>query len=71
MTGLAHDLGVKLVVTLGALLADVPHAFTQSSVAATDPALVEELGLQLSRSIALVLSLLASLDSSSAAAASS
>ena len=48
--GLAADLGVELVVTLGALLADVPHTRAAPVTgAATDPALVEELGLQLSR----------------------
>src|SRR6478752_1912405 len=50
VVGLAHDLGVELVVTLGALLADVPHTRPAPVTgAATDPALVEELGLQLSR----------------------
>jgi proteasome assembly chaperone (PAC2) family protein len=50
VTDLARDLGAELVVMLGALLADVPH--TRSSPvtgAATDPQLVDELGLQLSR----------------------
>lgn len=48
--GLASDLGAELVVTLGALLADVPHTRPSPVTgAATDPALVEELGLQLSR----------------------
>ncbi|MCZ7589632.1 MAG: PAC2 family protein [Gaiella sp.] len=48
--GIARDLGVVLVVTLGALLADVPHTRPAPVTgAATDPALVEELGLQLSR----------------------
>lgn len=48
--GIARDLGVELVVTLGALLADVPHTRPAPVTgAATDPALVEELGLQLSR----------------------
>jgi len=48
--GLARDLGVELVVTLGALLADVPHTRPAPVTgAATDPELVEELGLQLSR----------------------
>ena len=47
---LARDLGVELVVTLGALLADVPHTRPSPVTgAATDPQLVEELGLQLSR----------------------
>lgn len=50
VTGLAVDLGVELVVTLGALLADVPHTRAAPVTgAATDPQLVEELGLQLSR----------------------
>src|SRR5918911_638978 len=47
---LAAELGVELVVTLGALLADVPHTRASPvSGSATDPKLVEELGLQLSR----------------------
>lgn len=47
---LARDLGVELVVTLGALLADVPHTRPAPVTgAATDLQLVEELGLQLSR----------------------
>ena len=50
VTGLAGELGVELVVTLGALLADVPHTRPAPVTgAASDPALVEELGLQLSR----------------------
>ena len=50
VVGLARDLGVELVVTLGALLADVPHTRPSPVTgAATDPRLVEELGLQLSR----------------------
>ena len=50
VTGLARDLGVELVVTLGALLADVPHTRSAPVTgAATDPQLVEEMGLQLSR----------------------
>jgi proteasome assembly chaperone (PAC2) family protein len=50
VSGLATDLGVELVVTLGALLADVPHTRAAPVTgAATDPELVEELGLQLSR----------------------
>jgi predicted ATP-grasp superfamily ATP-dependent carboligase len=47
---LARELDVELVVTLGALLADVPH--TRSSPvtgSASDPALVDELGLAASR----------------------
>ena len=48
--GLARELDVELVVTLGALLADVPHTRPAPVTgAATDPKLVEELGLQLSR----------------------
>jgi proteasome assembly chaperone (PAC2) family protein len=47
---LAGDLGIELVVTLGALLADVPHTRPAPVTgAATDPKLVDELGLQLSR----------------------
>ena len=47
---LARDLGIELVVTLGALLADVPHTRPAPVTgAATDVQLVEELGLQLSR----------------------
>jgi len=47
---LARDLGVELVVTLGSLLADVPHTRPAPVTgAATDPALVEELGLEPSR----------------------
>lgn len=50
VVGLATELGVELVVTLGALLADVPHTRPAPVTgAATDPRLVEELGLQLSR----------------------
>jgi proteasome assembly chaperone (PAC2) family protein len=47
---LARDLGVELVVTLGALLADVPHTRPAPVTgSATDAALVERLGLQASR----------------------
>jgi proteasome assembly chaperone (PAC2) family protein len=47
---LARDLGVELVVTLGALLADVPHTRPAPITgAASDPELVERLGLQASR----------------------
>ncbi len=47
---LAHELGVRLVVTLGALLADVPHSRPVSVAAnAQDPSLVENLGLSPSR----------------------
>ena len=48
--GLARDLDVSLVVTLGALLADVPHTRPAPVTgAATDAKLVEELGLRHSR----------------------
>ncbi len=47
---LAQDLGVELVVTLGSLLADVPHTRPAPvTAAASDAALVEELGLEPSR----------------------
>jgi predicted ATP-grasp superfamily ATP-dependent carboligase len=47
---LCQDLGVELVVTLGSLLADVPHTRPAPvSAAASDPALVEELGVEPSR----------------------
>ena len=47
---LAQDLGVEMIVTLGALLADVPHTRAAPVTgAATDQRLVDELGLQLSR----------------------
>lgn len=50
VVGLARELGVELVVTLGALLADVPHTRPAPVTgAASDPSLVEELGLQHSR----------------------
>src|SRR5579859_228154 len=47
---LAKDLGVEMVVTLGSLLADVPHTRPAPvTAAATDPALVEQVGLEPSR----------------------
>jgi proteasome assembly chaperone (PAC2) family protein len=47
---LAQELGVELVVTLGSLLADVPHTRPAPvTAAASDPALIEELGLEASR----------------------
>src|SRR5919202_3523546 len=47
---LAHDLGVELAVTLGSLLADVPHTRPAPVTgSATDPKLVEEMGLSHSR----------------------
>src|SRR5918997_438393 len=50
VTGLAVDLGVELVVTLGSLLADVPHTRPAPVTgSATDPELVERLGLEASR----------------------
>ncbi len=50
VVGLADDLGVELVVTLGALLADVPHTRPAPvTAAASDPALMEEHGLEPSR----------------------
>ena len=50
VTTLAEDLGVTLVVTLGSLLADVPHTRPSPVTGgATDPQLIEQLGLQRSR----------------------
>src|SRR5436190_21057515 len=50
VTGLATDLGVELVVTLGSLLADVPHTRPSPVTGgAADPDLIEQLGLQRSR----------------------
>jgi proteasome assembly chaperone (PAC2) family protein len=47
---LAQDLGVDLVATFGSLLADVPHTRAAPvSAAASDPQLVEELGVEPSR----------------------
>jgi proteasome assembly chaperone (PAC2) family protein len=47
---LARQLGVELVVTLGSLLADVPHTRAAPVTgSATDARLVEEMGLQASR----------------------
>jgi len=47
---LVQDLEVELVVTLGSLLADVPHTRPAAvSAAASDPTLVEELGVEPSR----------------------
>jgi len=46
ITDLAEALGVQLVVSLGALLADVPHSLpVQISGSTTDPQLSERLGL--------------------------
>jgi predicted ATP-grasp superfamily ATP-dependent carboligase len=50
ITNLANELGVELVVTLGSLLADVPHTRPAPVTgSASDPELVERLGLQASR----------------------
>ena len=50
IVGLARDLGVELVVTLGALLADVPHTRPAPVTgSATDTDLVDRLGLSASR----------------------
>src|SRR5262249_6165382 len=47
---LARELRVELVITLGALLADVPHTRPAPVTgSATDPDLVKKLGLQASR----------------------
>lgn len=47
---LAREINVELVVTLGALLADVPHSRPVSvSANSQDPALIENLGLSASR----------------------
>ena len=50
VTGLAQELGVELVITLGSLLADVPHTRPSPVTGgASDPELIEQLGLQRSR----------------------
>jgi len=50
VVGLAHDLGIELVITLGALLADVPHTRPSPVTgSATDAELVRRLGLSASR----------------------
>src|SRR5256712_2592940 len=47
---LARDLGVELMITLGSLLADVPHTRPSPVTGgASDPELIERLGLQRSR----------------------
>jgi predicted ATP-grasp superfamily ATP-dependent carboligase len=47
---LARELGVELVITLGSLLADVPHTRPSPVTGgATDPELIARLGLQRSR----------------------
>ena len=48
---LARELEVKMLITLGSLLADVPHTRPSPVTGgATDPELIERLGLQRSRS---------------------
>ena len=48
--GLSRELGVEMLVTLGSLLADVPHTRPAPvTAAATDETLMEELGLEPSR----------------------
>ena len=50
VVGLAEELRVELVVTLGSLLADVPHTRPAPvTAAASDPALIEEFALEPSR----------------------
>ena len=50
VVGLCRELGVEMMVSLGALLADVPHTRPSPVTgSATDPALVEQLGLSASR----------------------
>ncbi len=50
VVSLARELGVEMALTLGALLADVPHTRpVRVTGTATDPALVEELGFTRSR----------------------
>jgi proteasome assembly chaperone (PAC2) family protein len=47
---LARDLGVEMMITLGSLLADVPHTRPSPVTGGgTDPELIERLGLQRSR----------------------
>ncbi|HEV2590444.1 MAG TPA: PAC2 family protein [Gaiellaceae bacterium] len=50
IAGLAKEFNTELVLTLGSLLADVPHTRPAPVTgSASDPALIEELGLQASR----------------------
>src|ERR671916_2202879 len=50
VVGFAEELGVELVVTLGSLLADIPHTRPSPVTgSASDEELVERLGLQASR----------------------
>jgi proteasome assembly chaperone (PAC2) family protein len=50
VSGLAKSFGVEMVITLGSLLADVPHTRPAPVTgSATDPELIDRLGLQASR----------------------
>ncbi len=50
VVGLAEELGIEMLITLGALLADVPHTRSAPVTgSATDKELVERLGLSASR----------------------
>ena len=50
VSDLAHSLGVEMVVTLGSLLADVPHTRPAPVTgSANDPTMIEQLGLSASR----------------------
>jgi proteasome assembly chaperone (PAC2) family protein len=50
IVALAKELGVEMMITLGSLLADVPHTRPSPVTGgATDPELIERLGLQRSR----------------------
>jgi proteasome assembly chaperone (PAC2) family protein len=50
VASVAEQFGVELVITLGSLLADVPHTRPSPVTgSATDPELIEQLGLQASR----------------------
>src|SRR5581483_2665468 len=50
VTGVARELGTELVITLGSLLADVPHTRPAPVTgSATDEELISRLGLQASR----------------------
>jgi proteasome assembly chaperone (PAC2) family protein len=50
LLSLSHDLGVELVVTLGALLADTPHTRpVPVSGTSSDPGLIASLGVEASR----------------------
>src|SRR6478735_9333612 len=50
VVGLAEELGIEMLITLGALLADVPHTRSAPVTgSASDEELVEQLGLSASR----------------------